>query len=202
MLENAAEDPSAGWNGDAPRGSGKRILYLSNLVPEKGCFDLIAALESLGERASGTEVRLVGEADDDVADEVRRRAHALAEKGIHVDLAGAHVGADKERDFQWADVFVLPSRYPPEGQPLVLLEAMAAGLPILSTRHSGIPHTVRDDREGLIVEPGDVTAIAGALERLMNDADLRARLGRAGRERYEAVYTPAAFQRRVAELFA
>jgi glycosyltransferase involved in cell wall biosynthesis len=121
--------------------------------------------------------------------------------GIHVDLAGAHVGADKVSDFQWADVFVLPSRYPPEGQPLVLLEAMAAGLPILSTRHSGIPHTVRADREGLIVEPGDVTAIADALERLMNDADLRERLGRAGRERYQAVYTPAAFQRRVAELF-
>ena len=143
------------------------------------------------------EVRLVGEADPDVAAEVRRRAAALAEQGVRVDLAGVHVDREKALDYAWADVFALPSRYPPEGQPLVLLEAMAAGVPIVSTRHSGIPHTVRDEREGLIVPPGDVPALAGALRRLMDDAELRARLGRAGRARYEELYTPDAFERRV-----
>jgi glycosyltransferase involved in cell wall biosynthesis len=201
LLENAADDPTAEWE-DGRRGSdGRRILYLSNLVPAKGCFDLLAALERLGDAGRGAHVRFVGEADEDVADEVRRRGQELARNGVEIELAGVHVDEAKAADFQWADIFVLPSKYPPEGQPLVLLEAMAAALPIVSTRHSGIPHTVRDGQEGLLVEPADVAALADALGRLMSDRDLRERLGRAGRVRYERVYTPSAFQQRVADLF-
>ena len=204
MLENAVDDPTRDLNGTgaaAVKRSGKRLLYLSNLVPEKGCFDLLAALEGMGDEGRGLHLRLVGEADPDVADEVRRRAAGLAERGIEVELAGVHVDADKARDYAWADVFTLPSRYPPEGQPLVLLEAMAASLPIVTTDHSGIPHTVRDDVEGLIVPPGDVDALRDALTRVVSDAELRERLGRAGRRRYDERYTPESFRRRVAELF-
>ena len=201
LLENAAVDPTPEWNGEPRGGDGRRLLYLSNLIPEKGPIDLLDAIEAMGDAARGTQVRFVGEADDDVADEVRRRSAGLAERGVEVDLAGVHVDREKALDYRWADVFVLPSRYPPEGQPLVLLEAMAAGLPIVSTRHSGIPHTVRDGQDGLIVEPGDTEALANALQRLMNDLELRERLGRSGRARYESVYTPAAFERRVRDLF-
>ena len=201
LLENAAEDPTPDWNGQPRDGDGRRLLFLSNLIPEKGPIDLLDAVDAMGDEARGLHVRFVGEADDDVADEVRRRGDALAARGVRVEFAGVHVDREKSLDYLWADVFVLPSRYPPEGQPLVLLEAMAAGLPIVSTRHSGIPHTVRDGREGLIVEPGDTDALADALGRLANDAELRARLGRAGRTRYDEVYTPAAFERRVRELF-
>lgn len=203
MLENAVDDPTRALNGKSitdGESSGKRVLYLSNLVPEKGCFDLLAAFEAMGEEARGVHLRLVGEADPDVADEVRRRAAALADRGVEVELAGVHLDAAKARDYAWADVFTLPSRYPPEGQPLVLLEAMAASLPIVTTDHSGIPHTVRDEIEGLIVPPGDVDALRGALERVIADAELRERLGRAGRRRYDERYTPDAFRRRVAEL--
>ena len=64
---------------------------------------------------------------------------------------------------QVADVFVLPTFYPFEGQPLVLLEALAAGVPVVSTFHAGIPETVRNEKEGLLVPANDPPALAGAI---------------------------------------
>jgi glycosyltransferase involved in cell wall biosynthesis len=203
MLENAGEDMRAmAPPSEKEPDAGLRILYLSNLVPEKGCFDLLDALARIGGAGGPIEVRLVGEADPEVAEEIERRAVSLAQVGVHVELVGVRVDAEKAREFAWADVFAYPSRYPPEGQPLVLLEAMSAGLPIVSTDHSGIPHTVRDEREGLIVPPGDIDAIASAIERLAGDRELRERLGAAARDRYESAYTPARFHRAVEVLIS
>jgi colanic acid/amylovoran biosynthesis glycosyltransferase len=85
---------------------------------------------------------------------------------------------------------VYPSYYPEEGQPLVLLEALAAGLPIVSTRHAGIPDTVRDGLDGILVEPRDTGSLATTLERLASDPEERSRLGSAARQRYEQRYRP------------
>lgn len=91
-----------------------------------------------------------------------------------MELVGTRTGAAKAREFAWADVFAFPTRYRNEGQPLVVLEALAAGLPIVTTRHRGIPETVRGGREALLVEPGDVEGLALALVRMAADPDLRA----------------------------
>jgi colanic acid/amylovoran biosynthesis glycosyltransferase len=69
-----------------------------------------------------------------------------------------------------------------EGIPVVLMEAMAAGLPVVASRLSGIPELVTDGISGLLVTPGDAAALADALARLAGDPDLRGRLGAAGRE--------------------
>ena len=86
-----------------------------------------------------------------------------------------------------ADIFVMPSLW--EGLPLAVLEAMLASTPVIASRTSGIPEAISHEEDGLLVEPGDVDDLALALERLMNSAELRERLGNAGRSRGEREFT-------------
>ncbi len=88
-----------------------------------------------------------------------------------------------------ADVFVLPSRH--EGMPLVLLEAMDAGLPVVATRVIGSEEVVAEGVTGLLVPAEDPSSLAAALSRLLAEPRLRERFGRAGRDRYEALFTSA-----------
>lgn len=202
VLQNTAEDVGARIDGTgSDRGSEptRRLLFLSNLLWEKGCFDLLDALELLGERAQGMEARFVGEAEQAALDEFRHRATRLAARGISVRYDGVLTGPDKLAAFAWAQVFVLPSRIP-EGQPLSLLEAMSAGLPVVSTDHPGISYTVRDGEEGLIVQPGDPEAVAGAIRRLIDDVEFRNGLRERARRRFDEMYRPESFRRAVAEL--
>ena len=88
--------------------------------------------------------------------------------------------------FRDADVFALPcanNNGQKEGIPSALVEAMAAGLPIVSTRHGGIPAVVTDRREGLLCREGDISQLADALEHVLVDAELRQALGTAAAAR-------------------
>lgn len=199
VLENTSEDIGAGSVREADQGE-LRLLFLSNLFPEKGPIDLIDALDALGDRARGISLRLVGEARPEIAAEVERRGAALAPRGVRVEYRGVRVDGEKLAEYRWADAFALPSRYPPEGQPIVLLEAMSAGLPIVASDHSGIPWTVRDGIEGLIVPAGDVSALGEAVARLREQPGLARDLAAGSRRRYEEAYTNEAFYRGLAEL--
>ena len=84
------------------------------------------------------------------------------------------------------DAFVLPSFA--EGIPVVLMEAMASGIPCVTTRITGIPELIRDDVDGLLVTPSDVDELVDALTRLMDDASIRERIAQAGRTRIESHY--------------
>ena len=202
VLENCGDDMGPAAGSDHREPGTMRLLYLANLFPEKGSLTLLDALDALGERARGIELHLVGEAEPAIAEQVEARCLVLRASGVEASYLGPLTGDDKLAQYQWAHAFALPSRYPPEGQPLVLLEAMSAGLAIVSTDHSGIPWTVFDGVQGLIVPPNDPRSLAEALLRLLDEPDLIGRLGGAGRERYEAVYTPKAFYGRIAALAA
>ena len=77
-----------------------------------------------------------------------------------------------------SDVFVLPSLY--EGHPLSVMEAMAAGRPVIATAVGGVPEVVRPEESGLLVPPGDVAALAAAMGRLADSQEERERFGRSG----------------------
>lgn len=159
-----------------PEDGSLRVVCVGRLVPDKGQSLLVDAVALLRERGVDARLELVGDGPD--------RAHLerhVAELGLGewVRLAGA-VGQDTMRDhYAAADVFCLPSFA--EGVPVVLMEAMAMGLPVVTTRIAGIGELVEDGVSGVLVRPGRADLIADALAGLADPA-VRARMGAAGRE--------------------
>jgi glycosyltransferase involved in cell wall biosynthesis len=166
--------------------SGSSILAVGRLVPWKGFDDLLRAVARL---PGDVEARLdiLGEGPEDAV------LRALARDLRIEDRVVFHGAVERPRVDVFlaaADVLALPSTY--EGLSHVLLEAMDAGCPAVTTRAAGNPEVVRDGSEGLLVDPGDVAGLAGALERVLRDDALRRRLAlgakaRAGDFPYEGM---------------
>jgi glycosyltransferase involved in cell wall biosynthesis len=104
-----------------------------------------------------------------------------------------------DRLLQAADVFVAPSRYESFG--LIFLEAMRWGTPVVGTTAGGIPEIVRNGESGLLVQPENPIALAGALTSLLRDSELRRNLGMAGRRRAEEEFSVERMAQRVLELY-
>jgi len=189
VVDDPLDEPSYRPPAGLASGTALRILYLSNLRPEKGCFDLLAALRLLGSKAAGWEVRFVGEGAPAVEQRLREEAAALSDAAVRVTVLGKLTGDRKNEQYGWANVFVFPATGQ-EGQPLVLLEALGAGVAVIATSQTGIRDTVADGREALLVAPGDTQALAAALTRLSREPELRSALSVNARARYEDCYRP------------
>jgi len=152
------------------------------LSPEKGFDLLIRAVHQLRRDGLPVDLAIVGEGDE------RARLEALAAElglGDGVRLPGYR--PDLPAWYEAMDVFALSSLR--EGLPNVLLEAMALETPVIATRIAGVPRLVRHEENGLLAEPDSVEELAGALGRLLGDADLCGRLARAGRRTVEMDYS-------------
>lgn len=198
VVENVVADPGVASKQSID--ASFRVLSLANLLPEKGSEELLAALLVLGELARGWEIRLIGEPHSVMVERLRPAVERLSALGVGVAMPGVRTGREKDAELHAADLFVYPTRYREEGQPLVLLEAMAAGLPIITTRLAGIPDTLVDGVHAALVEPGDVYGLAAEIGRLHSDARRRSELGRAARQRYEEFYVPARLARDLSAL--
>lgn len=102
--------------------------------------------------------------------------------------------------FERVDLLVLPNLFG-EGMPMVILEAMSVGLPVVATRVEGVPEVVRDDREGLLVEGGDANALSGALARFVRNSELLDRMGTNARSRRTGTYSQTTMAKRVSALY-
>jgi glycosyltransferase involved in cell wall biosynthesis len=129
-------------------------------------------------RASIPGLRVICAGEGDV-EAVAERARGLGLSDA-VTFPGWVGGAEKEAWLQSATVFVLPSYA--EAMPMALLEAMAAGVPTLSTAVGGIPDVVTDGVNGILIAPGDVAALERQLRRLLEDRKLASRLAAAARD--------------------
>jgi glycosyltransferase involved in cell wall biosynthesis len=161
-----------------------RVLFLGNLMRAKGFVEAMEAVASL--RASGVDVQLHmagGFLTDADRAEATARAAAL---GDGVRLHGVVAGSDKLALLRDADIFVFPSYS--EGHPYVVLEAMSAGLPVVTTALPTLLETVEHGRTGLLVPPRDAAALAEAVATLAADREMRLRMGHAGRQRFEERY--------------
>ena len=132
------------------------------------------------------------------AERERLEARA-AELGIASRFRMPGFTPDLDKFLPFADVVVLPSFT--EGLPNVALEASAAGVPVVATAVGGTPEVVADERSGFLVPSGQPSAIAAKLRELLASAELRTRMGTAGRNRMRAEFTFAAQAERYAELF-
>ncbi len=155
---------------------GGTVLFLGAFGKRKGVYDLLDAMPPVVE-ARG-EVLLDMGGDREVA-KVRR---LVEEKALHgnVRVLGWVSADDKLAAFTRAHVYVLPSYN--EGLPVGVLEAMAAGLPVVTTPVGGIPEVVRDGVNGIIISPGDVRALSAAVLRILDDSELRQRMSEANVE--------------------
>jgi len=186
----------------SPNGS-LRVLGVGRLVPKKGFDTLVEASSLLVERGVELGAMLAGE-DGEHSDEIRRLIAARRIDG-RFDLTGPLDQTELHRAYLGADVFCLPCRVLADGDrdgiPNVLVEAMACGLPVVTTPVSGIPELVRGGDNGLLVPPDDPEALADALLRLRADPDLAHRLGRAGRDTVLRRFDGDLLARRLGALF-
>ena len=160
-----------------------RVLFVGYLRPEKGLDVLSNAFRILLQAGVDAELDIIGAKplvdwglqtlfEDPF---LKDRVHLRGEVGFGPELFQAYADAD---------VLVLPSRT--EGTPRVLVEARAFGCPVIASRVGGIPSSVQDEEDGLLVSPGDADALAVALRRIHDDVALRSRLRTCGQERVRA----------------
>jgi glycosyltransferase involved in cell wall biosynthesis len=159
-------------------GAPRTLLVVANLRPEKAHDVLFRATADLVTRHPRLRLRVVGDGP------ARAALEALA-RSLRLDRVVEFLGhrEDVPAIAADSDIFVLPSRS--EASPNAVIEAMAAGLPIVATDVGGIPELVDHERNGLLVPPDRPAALAAAVERLVTAPDLAARLGAEGRRRAE-----------------
>jgi glycosyltransferase involved in cell wall biosynthesis len=172
-----------------------RILFLGRLEHAKGIDDLLDAVAALAPRFP--QLRLVLGGDGDLA-HARRRAADLGIGGL-VELPGWIGPEARDAELARAAVFCLPSHA--EGLPMSMLEAMAAGRPVVVTSVGGIPETIRDRDNGLLVPPRDAEALAAALAGVLKDDALRARLAGRARATIEQRYSLAVVGEQLASIY-
>jgi glycosyltransferase involved in cell wall biosynthesis len=159
------------------------LLSVGQLKERKGFRYLVGACRLLIDRGYAVECHIIGEGPlrTDLEEQIRQ----LSLEGS-VLLCGSLLHQEVIEQYQAAAVFVLPAVLGGDGDrdgiPNVILEAMAMELPVVSTNHSGIPEVVQHGVTGLLVSPADEAALAEAIAKLLEDADLRRRLGRNGRQ--------------------
>jgi len=163
---------------------------LGRLDEQKGYELLVEALAEL----PGVTAVVVGEGPLRGVLEAR-----AAELGVSERLRLPGWSDDARSFLPTFDVFVLPSRY--EGFPLSIIEAMLAGLPVVATRVGSVAEAVEDGETGFLVSPGDRTALVAVLRRLLDDPELRRRLGDAGRARARREFTARAMAARYERLY-
>lgn len=197
-IPNAAYDetdrfprtPQSMRHEDAPI----RILYLGTMCEGKGALVLLEACKRLSELAAERKVNFhVDFVGGFQPLEFRNEIESYIEKHAIQDLVTLHgqlTGDGKWERLAQADLFCFPSHYSSEGFPVVLVEAMAFSLPVVSTYWRGIPDIVEDGVTGNLVQIMDANAIAEALQRLIADSKLRDRYGQQGRAKYLSLYTP------------
>jgi glycosyltransferase involved in cell wall biosynthesis len=158
-----------------------RVLFVGYLRPEKGIDTLLVSFERLLADLPHAELHIVSArdaAEHGTTDEVRRALARLEQRGAVRFLGHRNFGPELFQCFADADVLAVPSRS--EGTPRVLVEARAFGCPVVGTRVGGIPTSIADGADGLLVPPDDPPALADALLRIGTDGELKARLVQGG----------------------
>jgi phosphatidylinositol alpha-mannosyltransferase len=176
------------------------VLFIGELLARKGLRTLLDALDLVDGRGSADyELRIIGNDQmwldplkDEMIDEVRRR-------GRGGSMTGPLARSEVYRHFSEADLYVLPTDY--EGQPFAVIEALAAGVPVVASRIPSIEAMIDDPTNGRLVERTDTEGFADAIEGLLRDPDERRRISAANRALAAERFDRSVFRREVAELY-
>jgi colanic acid/amylovoran biosynthesis glycosyltransferase len=192
---NLAEFGRATFSSDPPS-----IVAIGRLIVKKGFANLIRACALLVERGRLFQCDIYGEGP--LENQLRAQIEELGLRQF-VQLPGPKPQHELRACLANASVFILPSVPEPEGGmdnlPTVIMEGMATGLPVVSTRIGGIPEMVIENQTGFLVQPEDSVALAGAMEKVTSDRSLGRKLGQAGYERSQKLFS---IEKNVRELCA
>lgn len=166
----------------------KDVLFLGSLGKRKGVFDILQAAPAIFEKHPDARIVFAG-AEESRGEKMRIdelcREKKLGEKTAFI---GVVTGREKVDLFQSAMIYILPSYG--ENLPFSLLEAMALGLPVVTTPVGAIPEIVKDGQNGFLVEPGDVRALASSVNRLLDDESLRRSMSAANQTKIRTDFMP------------
>lgn len=174
-----------------------RILFLSNLIESKGVFVLLEACSILKSLGVSFQCNFVGGEGDVSSKDLRHKVEELRLEEC-VNVKGPKYRAEKTEELLSADIFVFPSYN--DCFPLVILEAMQAGLPVISTDEGAISDIVIDGETGFIVERKDAEDLAAKIKTLIEDEELRMRMSIAAEDRFKRHYTKEIFEQRMYEI--
>jgi glycosyltransferase involved in cell wall biosynthesis len=173
-----------------------QVLFLSNLRRRKGVIESVAAACAVATRVPHARFVFAGGWEDDVLErEMRSKAKPFSGR---IEFCEPVSGRDKERLLTSSSVFLFPPREP-EGHPRVVLEALAAGLPVVTTDRGAIGETVEDGISGYVLAEPDPAVLAERVERLLESDELRNAMSHAALTRYREHFTQAAADRRLTE---
>jgi len=172
-----------------------KLLFVGRLNREKGVYDLLEAMSRLS--SEFRSISLVVAGDGDSAELMAYARSLQVEDRIHT--VGWIPQDEVAALLRSASVFVLPSYY--EAMPMALLEAMSAGIPVVTSRVGAIPEIVTDGVDGLLITAGDVSAITHAVKRILSDSELSAEMGRAAQRKVRRCFSPEHIVQQVEQLY-
>jgi len=163
-----------------------KVLYLSKKSKAKGVYDFLRTIPLVTRKEK--DVRFILAGDSVVSEEFpwhtgrmcnteKEIREFIRENGLTdvIDIRGEVTGSDKRKVFAESDIFVMPSYS--EGMPIVILEAMAAGLPVVATRVGALPEIIEEGKNGFLVEVGNYEDLANKVLILVKDRSLRRQIG-------------------------
>jgi colanic acid/amylovoran biosynthesis glycosyltransferase len=178
-------------------GNRRTIICVGRLSPEKGQAGLLQSFEILRPRHPELRLRLVGDGPERASLEALAKELGLLDA---VTFTGRLPEEDTLAEIAGSDLLVLPSFM--EGLPIVLMEAMAAGVPVIASRVAGIPELVEDDKTGLLFTPSNWDELASRIDCLLGDEALRTRLAEQAKEKIASEFDTRTSAERLARLFS
>ena len=188
VVPNGIPDAFPGGGGRHGFDRPLQVLYVGTLSEAKGTLLLVRAAAELISEGTPIELHLVGEPDTPDLSQELRAVVETAGVADYVRFHGRLVGAAKWQAYKAAGVFCFPTHYGRENQPVAVIEALMAGLPVVATTWRAVGEMLTDGVEGLLIPPNDLAALKSALKRLAGSTELRVRLADAARQRFEADY--------------
>lgn len=193
VLANAVRDPATATTGKPDTTDSRvNLLLISNLASGKGHEVFLSAIEKLAAYRATFRVRLAGGGPREDVAHLCERVSALQLAGWDIRYEGSVAAPERADLLNWADIFVMPTEYKYEGQPLVILEALASHCAIIATAQGGIADTIDDGVEGRLVV-AEAEAVSGAIVDLAASPSVLRNAQSAARARYEKMYAPQVF---------
>ena len=178
-----------------------KILYLSNFIETKGVLDFVSVCKKLHDQGHQFEASIVG--GNGPAIDVEFLEKRIKNDGLDecVFALGPRYGDDKLKVFKETDLFLFPSFYPQECAPLVVLEALSFGIPVVSYDIGAVAEMIEDGRSGFVVPSRDIETMTDRVSMLIQDSSLLASMSTSARSRFDNEFTMQKFETRLQKYF-